>query len=54
MVHEISLRKGANLSHSELSEMHCISHGGCELEMHTDLFFEAKQIQFELEFHHII
>ena len=32
MVHEISLKNGASLSQSELSEMHCIGNGTCEHE----------------------
>ena len=48
MVCEISLSNGTNLSQSELSEMLCISYGMCEHEMHTDLCFEAKLVQFAL------
>ena len=54
MEHGISLSNGENLSQSQLSEMHYISYGTCEYKMHTDLCFEAKKFQFELDFHLII
>lgn len=53
-VSEISFNSRANLRQSELSEMHWVSHGMCENEMHLDLSFEAKQIQFTMKFHCII
>ena len=46
---EISLRNWAN--HSSVK---CVSYGMFEPEMRTCLHFEAKQIQFALELHHMI
>ena len=43
MEHGISLSNGANMSQSELSEMHCISYGAYEHETRTDLCFKAKK-----------
>lgn len=54
MVHEISLSNRANLSHSELTEMHFTSYGMNEHKTWTDLCFEVKKIKFALEFPHII
>lgn len=54
MVHEISLSNRANLSHSELTEMHFTSYGMNEHKTCTDLCFEVKQVKFALEFPHII
>jgi len=39
------------LSKSELNEMHKIIYGPWEYKTHSDLSFEAKQIQFTLERH---
>ena len=51
---EISFNSRANLRQSELNEMHWVSHGMCEHEMHIDLCFKAKQIQCTVKFHCII
>ena len=45
------LKQRKSLSQSDLTEMHCISYGAHEHDMHTDLCFEVKQIQFAQEFH---
>ena len=54
MVHEISLSNRANLSHSELTEMHFTSYGMNEHKTCPDLCFEVKQVKFALEFPHIV
>lgn len=51
MEHKISLSNKEKLSKLELSE---ISGGICEHKTHIVLCFEAKQIQFKLEFHYLI
>ena len=51
---EISLCNRANLNQSKLSKMHCIRYGASEHETRSGLCFEAKQIQFAPEFHHIM
>ena len=54
MGREISLSNKTMLSQSELSEMHCISYGACKHETCADFCFQAKQIQSQLEFHHLV
>ena len=53
-LNEISLSNGANLSQSELSEMHCYSIGYSMKHVQICVLIETNQIQFALEFHHII
>jgi len=51
-ISEISISNRVNLSQLQLNEMHCLSYSASEHE--TDLCHEAKQMQFALQFHHII